>query len=76
MQSPSDLDAAQLIADLAAERLPDARGRYGPFGGRFVPETLVGAIERLEACAREALADEAFTAELDQGPRRCARRRA
>ena len=67
MQAPNDLDSAQLIADLAAERLPDARGRYGPFGGRFVPETLVGAIERLEACAREALADPTFTAELDQG---------
>ena len=26
---------------------PDARGRFGPFGGRFVPETLVPAITRL-----------------------------
>ncbi len=60
-------DAAALIADLAAERLPDARGRYGPFGGRFVPETLVGAIERLEACARAAFDDPEFGAELDRG---------
>ncbi len=43
---------------------PDARGRYGPFGGRFVPETLMGAITRLEAVAKEALADPAFIAEL------------
>jgi tryptophan synthase beta chain len=44
---------------------PDARGRFGPYGGRFVPETLVGALERLEAAAREALADPAFRAELN-----------
>ncbi|HVC01329.1 MAG TPA: tryptophan synthase subunit beta [Steroidobacteraceae bacterium] len=30
-------------------RLPDARGRYGEFGGRYVPETLVAALERLQA---------------------------
>ncbi|MGH8251095.1 MAG: tryptophan synthase subunit beta [Steroidobacteraceae bacterium] len=28
--------------------LPDARGRFGPFGGRYVPETLVPALDRLE----------------------------
>ena len=27
---------------------PDARGRYGPFGGRYVPETLVAPLEELE----------------------------
>ncbi len=56
----------ELVAALAADELPDARGRYGAFGGRFVPETLVGAIERLEAAAREALADEVFRADLDR----------
>jgi tryptophan synthase beta chain len=45
--------------------LPDARGRFGPFGGRFVPETLVAALERLTIAATEALADEAFHAALD-----------
>ena len=53
------------LEELIAGRLPDARGRYGPFGGRFVPETLVGAVERLELAAREALADEAFGRRLD-----------
>jgi tryptophan synthase beta chain len=43
---------------------PDARGRFGPFGGRFVPETLWGAITRLESVARAALVDPAFIAEL------------
>ncbi|RME28171.1 MAG: tryptophan synthase subunit beta [Deltaproteobacteria bacterium] len=43
-----------------AGRFPDARGRFGPFGGRFVPETLVPALERLEAEARRALASPDF----------------
>jgi len=50
---------------LIAGRLPDERGRYGPFGGRFVPETLVGAVTRLEESAREALADDRFRDLLD-----------
>ena len=36
-----------LLAALLGGRLPDANGRFGPFGGRFVPETLMPAIERL-----------------------------
>ena len=62
-------DAGDLLADLVEGRLPDARGRFGPFGGRFVPEILVPALERLERGAREALADEAFTARLDREAR-------
>ena len=48
------------LNDLIAGRLPDERGRYGPFGGRFVPETLMGAVQRLERLAREAFADRGF----------------
>jgi len=59
------VDPARLLADLVAGRLPDARGRFGPFGGRFVPETLVPALTRLEEGARRALGDEAFRARLD-----------
>ncbi|MCB9673785.1 MAG: tryptophan synthase subunit beta [Alphaproteobacteria bacterium] len=44
---------------------PDARGRFGAFGGRYVPETLMGALKRLESEAREALADASFLARLD-----------
>ena len=36
------------IADLISGRFPDARGRFGPFGGRYVPETLIAALERLQ----------------------------
>ena len=44
--------------------LPDARGRFGPFGGQYVPETLMSALAELETAYRQAQADEAFQAEL------------
>lgn len=53
------------LEELLAGRLPDARGRLGPFGGRYVPETLVGTVERLEAAARGALADAGFRERLN-----------
>ena len=53
------------LADLIAGRLPDEHGRYGPFGGRFVPETLVQALVHLEREAREAFADASFQEDLD-----------
>jgi tryptophan synthase beta chain len=40
--------------------LPDKRGRFGPFGGRYVPETLVPAFESLEAGIAEHLHSEEF----------------
>ncbi|MEZ5290229.1 MAG: tryptophan synthase subunit beta [Vicinamibacterales bacterium] len=45
-------------------RDPDARGYYGAFGGRFVPETLVSAIEALTDAYLQARGDPAFRAEL------------
>lgn len=45
--------------------LPDALGRYGAFGGRFVPETLMDALNRLSAAYAETKADPAFQARLD-----------
>ena len=44
---------------------PSASGRFGEFGGRFVPETLVPACQELEAAFIEAWADPSFRAELD-----------
>jgi tryptophan synthase beta chain len=44
---------------------PTADGRFGRFGGRFVPETLIPACEELETAFREAWADPEFHAELD-----------
>ena len=45
-------------------RDPDARGYYGAFGGRFVPETLVAPVEALERAYLEARADEGFRTTL------------
>jgi tryptophan synthase beta chain len=42
------------------KRDPDARGYYGPYGGRFVPETLVAPVAELEAAYLEARSDPAF----------------
>ena len=47
-------------------RDPDARGYFGEFGGRFVPETLVQPVEALERAYFSAREDEAFIAELDR----------
>jgi len=45
---------------------PDAEGRFGPFGGRFVAETLMPAVLELQDAYEAAKADPAFQAELDQ----------
>jgi len=58
------VDAARMLADLIAGRFPDARGRFGPFGGRYVPETLMPALERLERGVREQLPTRGFQEEL------------
>jgi tryptophan synthase beta chain len=44
--------------------LPDARGRFGAYGGRFVPETLVPALDELEAAWRAAREDPVFQNDL------------
>jgi len=61
-QVPLSPEAA--LQALIEGRFPDRRGRYGPFGGRYVPETLVPAVSALEAAAHDALADPAFLKEL------------
>jgi len=43
---------------------PDATGHFGPYGGRFVPETLIYALDQLEAEYRRARSDPAFEREL------------
>ena len=58
-------DEASALLDAAIRGdLPDERGRFGPFGGRYVPETLVPAFERLEEGVRKHLYDESFQAEF------------
>ncbi|MEX0978626.1 MAG: tryptophan synthase subunit beta [Pirellulales bacterium] len=45
--------------------VPDAAGRFGDFGGRYVPETLTRALDELAAEYEKARSDKAFQAELD-----------
>lgn len=47
------------------DTVPDERGRFGPYGGRFVPETLVPALDELETAYLAARQDAAFQARLD-----------
>jgi tryptophan synthase beta chain len=54
---------AQDIANPSLMGDPSADGRFGEFGGRFVPETLVPACEELEIAFKAAWADPAFRAE-------------
>jgi tryptophan synthase beta chain len=51
-------------APSAAGLLPDASGHFGKFGGRFVPEALIAALDQLDREYRRAMGDEAFQAEF------------
>ncbi|MGH3737422.1 MAG: tryptophan synthase subunit beta [Micromonosporaceae bacterium] len=44
--------------------IPDSIGRFGPYGGRYVPEALIAALDELDAEFGKAMADEEFVAEL------------
>ena len=50
----------------ATTQVPDAAGRFGPFGGRYVPETLTRALDELTAEYEKAAGDESFQAELNR----------
>src|SRR5262249_24792770 len=50
----------------SAMMLPDAAGHFGEYGGRFVPETLIPALEELESAWRSARTDPTFQAELTE----------
>jgi tryptophan synthase beta chain len=56
--------APMAVDDWFGRRDPDARGYYGTFGGRFVPETLVAPIQALEQAYLDARADARFVQEL------------
>jgi len=54
-----------LLNRLINGEFPDEHGRYGPFGGRYAPETLIPALERLEAGIKKFLPDSEYIAELN-----------
>ena len=47
-------------------QVPDEQGRFGQFGGRYVPETLTRALDQLSAEYEQAIADPAFTGQYEQ----------
>jgi len=49
-----------------AVSMPDEHGHFGRFGGRFMPEALVGALDELEQTWQHARSDPGFTAEFDR----------
>ncbi len=55
------------VADPApnSETTPAEDTRFGAFGGRYVPETLIAALDELEAAYKDARGDEGFKAEFD-----------
>jgi tryptophan synthase beta chain len=58
------MSAAQTV-EFASTAMPDAEGHFGPFGGRYVPETLVHPLQQLEEEYFRAQHDPAFQKELD-----------
>ncbi len=53
------------MSKLSSAKMPDARGHFGPYGGRFVPETLVHPLQELEDEYRRAQKDPAFKREFE-----------
>ena len=62
---PEPAERERLLAAEIAGQFPDARGRFGPYGGRYVPETLIPALDRLEAGIRQHLHSAEFQAQLN-----------
>jgi tryptophan synthase beta chain len=58
------LDPQELYIQTNSAEVPDERGYFGEFGGRFVPETLVPALEELEVAYHNAMADSGFQKRL------------
>lgn len=64
MSQAGEVASMATLEDLTSGRLPDSNGRFGDFGGRFVPETLMPALGALEREANAAFADPDFRARL------------
>ena len=62
--APMSIESDQHTGSAMAE--PSADGRFGRFGGAFVPETLIPACQDLDVAFRDAWADPVFRAELDR----------
>jgi tryptophan synthase beta chain len=59
------------MSALTAATLPDANGRFGPYGGRYVPETLMEALRQLAVVYEEARVDPEFQRQFQHYLRHC-----
>lgn len=59
------------MSAVSTATLPDANGRFGPFGGRYVPETLMEALRQLSVVYDEARADPEFQRQFEHYLRHC-----
>jgi tryptophan synthase beta chain len=57
-------ESDRLLGELLAGKLPDSNGRFGPYGGRYIPETLVPAFDRLATAVKDILPSADFRNEL------------
>ena len=64
MKSTVPSQPQDLELDMSAR--PTSLGRFGRYGGQYVPETLIPALAELEKAAAEAWKDKSFTEELSQ----------
>lgn len=56
----------QALKDIDYAAMPDARGHFGPYGGRFVSETLMAALDELQSAYQRLSNDAGFMAEIDR----------
>lgn len=56
---------AEIAETMGSYNLPDERGHFGPYGGMFVAETLMGPLKELREAYEKYILDDAFLAELD-----------
>ena len=59
------MQAKHAAESVSLKDLPDANGHFGPYGGRFVAETLMGPLEELRLAYQKYVKDPDFQAELD-----------
>ena len=63
---PTASERTRLLRELVQGKLPDARGRFGPFGGCYVPEALMPAVQRLTEGVYRLLPEEQFQQRLNE----------
>lgn len=64
-QSFNKANGSEQKQDVNFNQVPDARGHFGPYGGRFVSETLIHALDELESLYRRLKDDPEFQAQID-----------